>query len=64
MNDMDKRCIRAYAAGNMRATRAMAISGISRDTLNYHLSKVERETGYSPFEFAGLANLMIMVGDI
>lgn len=64
MNDMDKRCIRAYAAGQMRATRAVAISGISRDTLNYHLSKVEKETGYSPFEFEGLAILMKMAGEV
>ena len=63
MDEIDKLCVRSFAEGKMRMTRASEISGVSRDKLSYRLSKVNKETGYNPFEFSGLMKLMELVGE-
>lgn len=62
LTETDRTVVRALAECNMNATEVARINHYHRNTVVFHLNRVQRETGLDPRRFYDLVALVEMVG--
>lgn len=60
MNDIERKFILALAESNMKIYRARKKVFLSDSGFRYHLNKIQKETGLSPWNFYDLCKLVEM----
>ena len=60
MNDIERKFILALAESNMKIYRARKKVFLSDSGFRYHLNKIQKETGLSPWNFYDLIKLVEM----
>ena len=61
MTQLDMEVILALVDSNMNASSAARKMYVHRNTVEYHIAKVRKETGLNPKEFRELAKLLTMI---
>ena len=59
VTDLDMEIVQAFADNDMNVATTASSLFLHRNTVTYHLQKVERLTGLSPFKFYDLVKLVI-----
>lgn len=60
MNDIERKIILALAENDMKIYKARKSVFLSDTGFRYHLKKIQKETGLSPWNFYGLVKLVEM----
>ena len=58
LTDEDIAIVRAYAKNNMRTSDTARDTNYSWYTINYHMDRVEKKTGFDPRVFYDLVDLL------
>ena len=61
MDDWDAEIIIALADNNMNITKASRVLYVHRNTIEYHIRKVKRNTGLDATQFHDLCKLLQMM---
>lgn len=62
ISETDIEIIKKMAANDMNVTKTALELNYNRNTIVYHLEKIERITGYDPCSFYGLVELVKKFG--
>lgn len=62
LTEIDRAMVLALAECNMNATEVARINHYHRNTVVFHMNRVQRETGLDPRRFYDLVSLVEMVG--
>jgi carbohydrate diacid regulator len=58
ISDLDRLVLLAYAENNMDASKTSRNEYMHRNTVIYHLHRVNEKTGFDPFKFYDLLQLI------
>ena len=63
LTDRDVEVVLAFAENNMNASKTSRLLFFHRNTVDYHLCKVKRNTGLNPYNFYDLMKLILALKD-